>query len=118
MEVNVDIFDPHSRDENGFASPDGTAVLLKFDSLSKASDYLKYFFLHRFDHPNYSVGYEYQLSQLAIDSIKLSHQKYIRANNSKKIVLKYRENMSQEKKVIVLSSGKQRLSNLRTKGYT
>ena len=115
----VYIFDPHSRDENGFASPDGTAVLLKFDSLSKASDYLKYFFLHRFDHPNYSVGYEYQLfniepSQLAIDSIKLSHQKYIRANNSKKRVLKYRGNMSQEKKVIVLSSGKQRMSNLRT----
>ena len=50
------IFDPHSRNDNGFVSLDGTAVLLEFDSLSKAMDYIKYFFLHQFDHSNDSVG--------------------------------------------------------------
>jgi len=122
----VYIFDPHSRNDNGLVSHDGTAVLLKFDSLSKAMDYIKYFFLHRYDHPNYSVGYEYQLfniepSQLAIDSIKSSHRsenkkgkrKYTYAN-TKERVSKYRDNLSTEKKVIDLSNAKKRMVNLRT----
>ena len=41
----VYIFDSHSRNDNGLVSQDGTAVLLKFDSLSKAMDYMKYFLL-------------------------------------------------------------------------
>ena len=73
---SVYIFDPHSRNDNGFVSVGGTAVLLKFDCLSKALDYIKYFFLH---DSSGSVGYEYQLfniepSQLAIESIKLFHR--------------------------------------------
>ena len=107
---SVYIFDPHSRDYNGFVSPDGTAVLFKFDSLLKPMDYIKYFFLHQLNRN--SVGYEYQLfniepSQLAIDSIKLSHcsenkkgkRKYTYAN-TKERVSKYREHLSQEKQVI------------------
>ena len=122
----VYIFDPHSRNDNGFVSPDGTAVLLEFDSLSKAMDYIKYFFLHQFDHSNDSVGYEYQLfniepSQLAIDSVKSSHRSENKKGkrkhtyaSTKERVSKYRENLSQERKIIELTNAKKRMFNLRT----
>ena len=114
---SVYIFDPHSRNDYGFVSVGGTAVLLKFDCLSKALDYIKYFFLH---DSSGSVGYEYELfniepSQLAIESIKLFHRsenkkgKYTKAN-IKARVSKYRENLSQEKKVIELSNAKKHFS--------
>ena len=51
------IFDPHSRNEIGLVSVDGTAALLEFSSLSKAQDYIKYFFLYQFHHCSENFGY-------------------------------------------------------------
>ena len=73
------IFDPHSRNENGFVSPNGTAVLLKFSTLLKAQDYIKFFFFDQFDHCSATIAYECQLfniepSQTAINSIKTSRR--------------------------------------------
>ena len=53
---HIYIFDPHSRDNQGFVSPNGTSVLLKFKTLSDAENYYKHFFLTQAN-----FLYEYQL---------------------------------------------------------
>ena len=70
----VYIFDHHSRNDNGLVSQDGTAVLLKFDSLSKAMDYMKYFFLQQFDHSNFvsylhAIAIKY-ISELSVNNVR------------------------------------------------
>ena len=67
------LFDPYSRDNQGFATPNGTSVLLKFNSLSDVEKYYKYYFLEQF--PNNQVGYEYQhfninVPKVTVDVIK------------------------------------------------
>lgn len=42
---NIYIFDPHSRDHEGFISPNGTSVLLKFDTLTDVKNYYKHVLL-------------------------------------------------------------------------
>ena len=52
----VYIFDSHSRDTNGMLHPQGTSVLLKFNSIVLAEQYLKQFYL--FELQNEMVFYE------------------------------------------------------------
>ena len=123
---SIYIFDPHSRSENGLVSPNGTAVLLKFSSLSKAQDYIKFFFLDQFDHCSATIGYEYQLfnidpSQTAINSIKTSRRLEYKSgkrkysfDQSNERVAKYRMNLSKEKLAKEISNARKEMSELRT----
>ena len=44
---HIYIFDPHSRDNFGFVSPDGKSVLLKFETVSDTENFIKYIFLEQ-----------------------------------------------------------------------
>ena len=109
---NVYIFDSHSRNSQGFVCPEGTAVLLKFDSLFKAQEYIKYFFLHQLGYS--SIGYEYQLfksnvSQSAIDYIKNSRLK----ENKKAVKSRERANFCPKKKAVELLNNRKRVADIR-----
>ena len=96
---------------------EGTAVLRKFDSLSKAQEYIKYFYLYQFGYS--SIGYEYQLfkanvSKSATDDIKNSRRK----ENLKATKSKERANFCTKKKVAELSNNRKRLADIRMHAST
>ena len=118
---NIYIFDPHSRDHEGFISPNGTSVLLKFNTLTDVENYYKHVLLIQANKT--STGYEYQLysvenSDSCLKEVKEylckskdKHRKRkVKATNeckSEKIpknisdaerMVNYRENLTPEKK--------------------
>ena len=86
--------------------------MLKFDSLFKAQEYIKYFFLHQLGYS--SIGYEYQLfksnvSQSAIDYIKNSRLK----ENKKAVKSRERANFCPKKKAVELLNNRKRVADIR-----
>ena len=79
---HIYIFDPHSRDNFGFVSPDGKSVLLKFETVSDTENFIKYFFLEQMNLD--SVGYEYQLYSIGVShDCLLELKNYLRIEKDK-----------------------------------
>ena len=76
------IFDPHSRDNEGFVSPNGTSVLLKFKTSADAENYYKHVLLTQANKTN--VGYEYQLYSIETsDKLLTKIKEYLRKEKDK-----------------------------------
>ena len=57
---SVFIFDSHSRDQNGLSCPAGTSVLLKFNKVTDADNYIKNFYLDHIGGDTNAFQYETQ----------------------------------------------------------
>ena len=51
---------PHSRDQNGLSCPAGTSVLLKFNTVTYADNYIKFFYLDHIGGDTNAFQYETQ----------------------------------------------------------
>ena len=70
---SVYIFDSHSRDANGLSNPNGTSVLLKFDSYYDAESYIKRLYLIQFE--NASIFCQIQYMNVSVSEINLTELK-------------------------------------------
>ena len=102
----VYVFDSHSRDENGFASPTGASVLLKFRTLADIEEYIRHVYLENNNNPQSYFQIQYfdieipressiDIQRSVTKSRKRSHdclrQQKTRASMSKSVEANVRE---------------------------